>query len=495
MNRMEAIGRQSTTMVVVLALCSVAGYIYYKKRQADLYRRVIPPNIPIHLIQNETDAHRVTNAMLERLLRSEFPVVGLDAEWKPHGETKSPIAMIQLSDGIDCILLHVHHFGRKNIPPALIEILSSARIVKVGVGIDNDMKMISSQYETSTSCVTDLRSICLDRHLEGGRSLAAITQSVLHLQLDKRHEIQCSNWEEKELSRDQIHYAAADAWSAQAIFKELYEGEGGAGGVENVLQFASEVRSNGGVHHKRAKKTEENLAGKPIKRRRCVVCGYTGYISKIPVVPRKYREFFPLRYKERSCHDILRLCHSCYQTYLQFCEVRREELATQLNAPLQGNGKQVIVDRRLKLAQSLAKQLLSNSSRARMSEERVREAKEHVAHYLKKRLEDVNEMEDVEEVLKMEATRPNEEYLPHEALVMQKYEDPTDLNQFVKEWRYLFLRTMQPRFMPHHWDPERPLEECTFVPWREGNVPKSASLKRWMNEKGILLEDTANEMK
>lgn len=41
---------------------------------------------------------------------------------------------------------------------------------------------------------------------------------------------------------------------------------------------------------------------------RCAVCGVTDNYNKHSIIPHFYKQFFPLQYKSRCCHDIILLC-------------------------------------------------------------------------------------------------------------------------------------------------------------------------------------------
>ena len=55
------------------------------------------------------------------------------------------------------------------------------------------------------------------------KGLQQLLQSELQIHVSKPKQVQCSNWENQTLSKDQIRYAALDAWAGRAVF--LVSGE------------------------------------------------------------------------------------------------------------------------------------------------------------------------------------------------------------------------------------------------------------------------------
>ncbi|XP_053241041.1 exonuclease 3'-5' domain-containing protein 2 isoform X2 [Podarcis raffonei] len=56
---------------------------------------------------------------------------------------------------------------------------------------------------------------------QNGLSLKALSESILSYQLDKSFHLRCSNWEEEELTPEQVAYAARDAQVSVALFLHL----------------------------------------------------------------------------------------------------------------------------------------------------------------------------------------------------------------------------------------------------------------------------------
>ena len=76
------------------------------------------------------------------------------------------------------------------------------------------------QLRTPLTCIThsihtrglvDLRPLAQHYGYEP-RGLADLSKNILGLNLDKNPKIRCSRWGDKDLSAEQIEYAALDAW-------------------------------------------------------------------------------------------------------------------------------------------------------------------------------------------------------------------------------------------------------------------------------------------
>lgn len=92
------------------------------------------------------------------------------------------------------------------------------RIIKVGIGIDNDCKKIMTHLECGVSNWIDLRFLAHEMnqsHLKGF-GLAKLSKALLGKELPKA--MQLSDWTVDTLSRDQISYAANDALTSLKVF-------------------------------------------------------------------------------------------------------------------------------------------------------------------------------------------------------------------------------------------------------------------------------------
>ena len=125
-------------------------------------------NGPIVLVQDEA----ALDAALARLWKE--PVLGFDTETRPtftKGKVCLP-ALIQLATAEAAYLIQLTHlpFGER-----VAELLSSPRILKVGVAIHDDMKALARIHEFTPGGVVDLAALARAKGIQaqGLRTLSA----------------------------------------------------------------------------------------------------------------------------------------------------------------------------------------------------------------------------------------------------------------------------------------------------------------------------------
>jgi ribonuclease D len=144
-------------------------------------------------------------------------VLGYDTESQPsfvkgnhHG-----VSLLQLSTSDRAFLIRVDKIG---IPKPLISVLQSPDILKVGAAISDDISGLQRIQRFKPQGFIDLQKIMesygiLDKAL---KKMAAI---VLRIRISKSQ--QTSNWGAKRYTRDQMLYAATDAWVCREIYMKL----------------------------------------------------------------------------------------------------------------------------------------------------------------------------------------------------------------------------------------------------------------------------------
>eukprot|EP00596_Hydrurales_sp_CCMP1899_P004330 CAMPEP_0119045060 /NCGR_PEP_ID=MMETSP1177-20130426/36708_1 /TAXON_ID=2985 /ORGANISM="Ochromonas sp, Strain CCMP1899" /LENGTH=234 /DNA_ID=CAMNT_0007016175 /DNA_START=185 /DNA_END=886 /DNA_ORIENTATION=- len=104
--------------------------------------------------------------------------------------------------------------------------MSSSDIVKVGQGLENDLREICTSYPALTA-FKDVPSIIdtnkllryLQPEIRQDVSLKNLTRNFLHCDLVKTH--QCSDWGRRPLSSSQLDYAAGDAVVLLRLFDAM----------------------------------------------------------------------------------------------------------------------------------------------------------------------------------------------------------------------------------------------------------------------------------
>lgn len=150
--------------------------------------------------------------------------LGFDIEWRPifiKGEAQRKAAVMQLClENTTCYVIHIIHSG---IPPLLKSLLEDHSSVKVGIWIANDAQKISNDYNVCVEPLEDLSSLA---NLKLGVapkqwSLASLTEFITCKQLEKHKKIRLGNWEAEVLSKEQLQYAATDAYVSWYLYEVL----------------------------------------------------------------------------------------------------------------------------------------------------------------------------------------------------------------------------------------------------------------------------------
>jgi hypothetical protein len=148
-------------------------------------------------------------------------IVGFDVEWVKSNK----IAILQLSSERICMILQMQALNEEKFPRQLIDFLENKKIIKVGVGIDQDVLRISKDYGISIRGAVDLRALVQRSRYSDSLAnygLHKLTRSLLNLDISKDYRIRCGNWENESLDDDQLLYAAADAFFSKQIYQSIF---------------------------------------------------------------------------------------------------------------------------------------------------------------------------------------------------------------------------------------------------------------------------------
>jgi len=139
------------------------------------------------------------------------------------------------------------------------------------------------------------------------------------------------------------------------------------------------------------------------------------------------------------------LCLACHERYEAAADQLKADLGTEHGVPLHGlRGER---DRQRGRAVKLAMALLRHG--AQIPPARQEEMRRLIGAWAGRwPLSDA----DVEAIARLGAG-PDGESIEHGAHVIAQTKD---VQAFIRRWREHFLRTMQPQFLPQHWDVDRP---------------------------------------
>jgi len=153
---------------------------------------------------------------LERAMRdiSRESVVGFDTETRPAfrpGESYLP-SLVQFATADAVYLFQIQ---QQDYSAVMREILSSDGIVKAGVSVTDDLRSLRRLLEFEARAVVDLGKVAKRHGLKqtGVRNLAGI---FLGARIPKG--AKTTNWAARQLTPQQITYAATDAWACRELY-------------------------------------------------------------------------------------------------------------------------------------------------------------------------------------------------------------------------------------------------------------------------------------
>lgn len=150
------------------------------------------------------------------LLRHER-VLGFDTETKPSFRKghKNKVSLIQLSTGSLACLFRINRIG---FPGELAALLADPHIIKAGVAIHDDIKVLKKVRKFDPEGFIDLQKFVRDFGIQSS-GLKKLTAIVLGFRISKSQQV--TDWEAAELTEAQKVYAATDAWVCREIYTKL----------------------------------------------------------------------------------------------------------------------------------------------------------------------------------------------------------------------------------------------------------------------------------
>ncbi len=162
----------------------------------------------IHLIEKVEEFTAAVNYLKKQ------PILGFDTETRPafkKGQSHQ-VALLQLSTADEAFLFRTNMIG---LSPGLIKILSSPGILKIGVAIRDDIKILQKITPFKPGGFIELQEMVKLYGIENFslKKLAAIIHGV---RISKSQRL--TNWEAPVLTEQQQVYAATDAWISYKIY-------------------------------------------------------------------------------------------------------------------------------------------------------------------------------------------------------------------------------------------------------------------------------------
>jgi hypothetical protein len=149
---------------------------------------------------------------------------GFDIEWRPTFQKGDyhEASLLQLSVEKRCLLVQL--FFMDFFPESLKSLLADPQVILAGVGIRADTLKLKEDHGLVCSGEVDLgvlaSTILRDLSLKKA-SMVTLTERFLGVPYKKNKRAQMSNWEIRDLTFQQIQYAAGDAWLSYSILMAL----------------------------------------------------------------------------------------------------------------------------------------------------------------------------------------------------------------------------------------------------------------------------------
>jgi ribonuclease D len=149
--------------------------------------------------------------------------VGFDTESKPtfhKGQKSEGPHVLQFSTTEKAFIFQSHVAVSH---PAIVELLKSDQLTKIGFGLGGDITQISNRFGIRPGAIVDLDRSFKQlgyRNAVGAKSAIAI---LFNRRLQKSKSVTTSNWAAPRLSEAQLIYAANDAYAAILVSRALRE--------------------------------------------------------------------------------------------------------------------------------------------------------------------------------------------------------------------------------------------------------------------------------
>ena len=144
-------------------------------------------------------------------------VLGFDTETRPSFKKgiRNNISLIQLATSNNAFLFRINLTG---IPDFLVRIFENENIIKVGVALRDDLSGLKKIKPFNPNGFVDLQQYVEKFGIED-KGLKKLAANILGLKISKSQ--QTSNWENNILKKQQLEYAATDAWVCYEIYNKL----------------------------------------------------------------------------------------------------------------------------------------------------------------------------------------------------------------------------------------------------------------------------------
>ncbi|WP_342593225.1 3'-5' exonuclease [Ramlibacter agri] len=163
----------------------------------------------------------VTHAEAAAAALAREPVWGFDTESRPTfvaGEASDGPHTVQLATLDRAYVFQLHDPGCRAIAGAL---LARTGIVKAGFGLHDDKRRITHKLGVEPQDVLDLDTLFRQRGYRRQMGIKAAVAVLFERRYLKSKRAATSNWANRQLTQQQVLYAANDAWAALRVYQAL----------------------------------------------------------------------------------------------------------------------------------------------------------------------------------------------------------------------------------------------------------------------------------
>ncbi len=179
----------------------------------DVKKNVLSFTGKIHLIRSNAEL----DTALENL--GSAKILGFDTETKPAYKKGQifKVALLQLATENDAFLIRLHEISQFQKLTVLFE---NSDIIKTGVAIHDDIKALQKLFKFKAQSFVELQTLAKEKGLTKF-GLKGMAEELLQGTVNKGSKM--TNWERLTLTKDQLRYAATDAWIGLKLYEKIQE--------------------------------------------------------------------------------------------------------------------------------------------------------------------------------------------------------------------------------------------------------------------------------
>ncbi|XP_046845113.1 ribonuclease D-like [Xenia sp. Carnegie-2017] len=133
----------------------------------------------------------------------------------PLNKHTKKIKVVQIASETDAMLWQLRNFPGL---PSSLEYFLKSDILKVGHAISEDVVQLKNEFNITSQHIFDTLPWAIEMNCKP-LTLHALCAIFLGWRISKG--LQTSNWDRRELSMNQVHYACTDAWASLMLYKEM----------------------------------------------------------------------------------------------------------------------------------------------------------------------------------------------------------------------------------------------------------------------------------